>query len=443
MFMRGRLSYLRDKLDTSIWLIPLGLSGLGALLALAMLWFDRQLNAAFPVIGSLGNDLESVRQTLAVIGASIISVGGVAFSVTMVALTLTSGQYGPKILRNFLENKTSKVSLGLFLATYVYSLIVLTGLRAGDQLQVTLVVALGLAFLALIGFIRFIHQTATELQADAIIHRLGTHLDEGLSGMVQESSEVSRSRSTLEWRRMARGCEQVSVASNRQGYVQSVNYTALCEWCRENDCLLQVRVRAGDFILRRLTLFKVFYRVGQCPDDAAVDELNAHVFTGPMRTPVQDPEYPITQINQLAARALSPGINDPGTAITCVDWFTLALGHIVDSDLPGCVILDQDKRPRMITRVTQFKGVMDAIFVPLRRHAENELSVVVAVMKSLGSLSELTLRSDRLEVITLHADLVWKAIGERGMPGYDRQSVKTQFMRLRRNQVSGAQSAAT
>ncbi|MET0049591.1 MAG: DUF2254 domain-containing protein [Candidatus Thiodiazotropha sp.] len=439
MFIRARLSYLRDKLDTSIWLIPLGLSGLGALLAVALLWFDRQLNSAFPVIRSLGNDLESVRQILGVIAASIISVGGVAFSVTMVALTLTSGQYGPKILRNFLENKTSKVSLGLFLATYVYSLIVLTGLRADDQLQVTLIVALGLAFVALVGFIRFIHQTATELQADAIIHRLGTHLDEGLSGMVQECADATRSESTLEWRRRARSCEQVSVAANRQGYVQSVNYPGLCEWCRQNDCLLEVRVRAGDFILNRLTLFKVFHPAGRCPDESAVDELNAHVFTGPMRTPVQDPEYPITQINQLAARALSPGINDPGTAITCIDWFTLALGHIVDSNLPGCVFLDQEQTPRVIARITRFKGLMDTIYVPLRRHAGSELSVSVALMKSLCMLSELTLRPDRLRDIAQHADLIWAAIGQLEMSDYDRQSVKAHYARLQITLATGSQ----
>jgi len=112
--------------------------------------------------------LDSARQILGVIAGSIIGVGGVALSVTMVALTLTSGQYGPKILRNFLEDGLGKVTLGLFLGTYVYTLIVLTGYAQARSPQFTVLVSLLLALFALFAFVGFIHRTATDLQAEKI-----------------------------------------------------------------------------------------------------------------------------------------------------------------------------------------------------------------------------------------------------------------------------------
>ena len=428
--MYPRLAYLRDKLDTSIWFIPLSLCIASTLLSIVMLWFDRHYANTLPILLTYGRDLNSARQILSVVAGSTISVGGVAFSVTMVALTLTSGQYGPKMLRNFLEHKTSKVTLGMFLATFVYALISLTGIRADDQLQVTLIAALLLAFTTLTGFIRFIHQTATELQADAIIHRIGNNLETGLSQLVQDHESPHRDRSTFHWRRLARLRKPVAIASNRQGYVQSVNYQGLCEWCLENNSLLEVRVKAGDFIIDRLPLFKLYPSKDCQSPENSVEDLNELIFTGPMRTPLQDPEYPITQINQLAARALSPGINDPATAITCIDWFTLAMGRIVDSEIPGCVFLDREHVPRVIARVSYFEGLMKTIFAPMRLHAGSDMAVTARLMKSLYNLAVLTRRADRLAVIAQHARLLWATIEGQNLLQYDTRDIKRYYEKL-------------
>jgi len=107
--------------------------------------------------------MDRPRRVLGIIAGSVIGVGGVTFSVTMVALTLISGQYGPKVLRDFFGNNHSKVTLGLFLGTYVYALIVLSGYGAVDNPRLTVLIALFLAFAALIGFVNFIHRTAKDL----------------------------------------------------------------------------------------------------------------------------------------------------------------------------------------------------------------------------------------------------------------------------------------
>jgi len=423
--MVGRLAYIRERLETSIWVIPVCLCAASATLAMAMLWVDR-------LVGDLpyfAMPVDSARQLLGVIAGSIISVGGVAFSVIIVALTLTSGQYGPKILRNFLDDNTSKLTLGLFLGTYVYTLIALTGFAPSDTPRFTVVCALLLAFFALIGFVSFIHHTATDLQADKIIHRIGGQLQMALRNMSREAGHPQRSEDTLAWRRAARPHRGYQIASGSIGYVQTIDYTALVDWCSTNDCLLQVRVRAGDFIVKGVCLFKV-YSAKKEQLTAAVDELNGCVIVGPIRTPIQDPEYAITQLNQLAARALSPGINDPGTAITCIDWASLALSQIVDHDMPGCVFLDDHGQPRLLARISDFSGVLKAIYAPLRQFAQSEISVIVCLLESLGRLASLTKRADRLQAIALHGELIWEEAQAQNLTDYDISDIQQRHMKL-------------
>lgn len=427
--MLRRLAYLREQLDTSIWLIPMLICLGGAMLAIIMLWLDRQVYAFELGLRMFAMPVDSARQVLSVIAASVISVGGVSFSVTMVALTLTSGQYGPKVLRQFLEDNDSKISLGLFFGTYVYSLIVLTGYLESDQPHLTVLGALLFAFVALLGFIRFIHLTATDLQADKIIQRIGRQLLSAFDNLVSEGQSTTRSNDNLPWRRAARPYRPHLIASSKQGYLQTIDYPGLVNWCVENDCTLQVRRRAGDFIVEGICLFKVF----GCPAEQladAVNELNRHVICGPIRTPTQDPEYPITQLNQLAARALSPGINDPGTAITCIDWFSLSLAQMIDHDLPGSVFLDQDGTPRLLAKYTHFPGIMKAIYAQLRQFAKSEVSVTVSLFESLCRLAELTTRADRLAILTLHGRLLWDEIVKEDLSNYDVADLKQRYKKL-------------
>jgi len=428
--MLARLAYIRERLDTSIWLIPMGLCVVSALLAAVMLWLDRRLVLAGLGEASLAMPLTSARQVLGVIAGSIISVGGVAFSVTMVALTLTSGQYGPRILRNFLDDSVNKFTLGLFLGTYVYTLIVMTGYAAKDTPRSTVGFALILAFLALAGFVRLIHRTATDLQADEIVQRIGGQLQAALQGLAEGDNPSERTCATLLWRRAARRHRPYPIAADRRGYVQTIDYPGLTRWSQDNECVLQVRVRAGDLVVEGACLFKV-YGCDAKRIEKSLGDLRACVIVGRIRTPVQDPEYAITQLNQLAARALSPGINDPGTAITCIDWFSLALAQIVDLDIPGSVFLDQDQGPRLLARTSDFAGIVKAIYAPLRQFSRSEVSAAVGLVESLCRLARLTHREERLRILAMHGELIWNEIRKRGLSDYDLRDVRRRYLQLR------------
>jgi uncharacterized membrane protein len=428
--MLHRLAYLRRRLDTSIWLIPALFCLSSVILGLLMLWLDRHVAYLFTSWQMFAMPVESARQVLSVIAGSVISVGGVSFSVTMVALTLTSGQYGPKVVRHFLEDNDSKISLGLFLGAYVYALVVLTGYVEADHPHLSVLTALLLALLAVVGFVRFIHRIATDLQADEIVQRIGKRLCQTFDELIEAAQADARSHDLLAWRRQAaRGTPPHEVAYLDHGYVQSIDYAGLVRWSRQHDCCLQVRVRAGDFIVEGNCAFKVF---GCSPGEveASVNDLNRHIITGPVRTSAQDAEFPITQLNQLAARALSPGINDPGTAISCVDSFCLAFAQIIDHDLPGNVFNDDQGTPRLLARMTGFEGLLKAVFVPLRQFAVRDVSVTISLYEVLCRLAELTTRHERLALLGMHGRLIGDDMDDESLGSYDRRDVRQRAKRL-------------
>jgi uncharacterized membrane protein len=427
--MLNRIAYLRRLLDTSFWLIPAVFCVVGVGLGALMLWLDRNATYRIEIWQSMAMPVESARQVLSVIAGSVISVGGVAFSVTMVALTLASGQYGPKVLRHFLEDNESKVSLGLFLAAYVYSLVVLTGYIETDRPHLSVIAALLLALLAVLGFVRFIHGIATDMQADKIVQRIGTRLRRSLGELTEAATKPTRTADTLTWRRRARGRRMHLVAHLGHGYIQTVDYAGLLQWAVENDCCLEARSRAGDFIVEGNCAFKVFGCEPAVVDDA-VERLNGFLITGPVRTSAQDPEYPITQLNQLAARALSPGINDPGTAISCIDAFSLALARIVDRDLPGNVFVDDDGQARLLVRLTDFDGILKAVFAPLRQFASDDVGVSIRLLEALCRLAELTTRTRRLTSIGRHGHLIADGIDGAGISDDDLRDLSQRAKRL-------------
>jgi uncharacterized membrane protein len=425
---------LRRYLDwarTSIWLIPTALCLIALVLAGLFLHLDRICEGCQTGLLSLDLDAVAARQLLGVLVTSVLSVGGVSFSVTMVALTLTSGQYGPKVLRHFLADTRSKVSLGLFFGTAVYSLAVSISLGVGDKPRLSLVVALVLGLLALIEFIGFIHRTAADLQADQLIQRLGSALRQDMRRLRSAEENGSRTQGSLAWRRAARNLERQPIWALEEGYVQTTDYASLAQVLRRNSAVAALRVRPGDFVVKGSELMGLWR--GPKSDVATLrEELLQCISMGPIRTPIQDPEFPITQIQQIAARALSTGINDPGTAITCIDWLTLALAEIVDSPLPDRQVLDAQGNARLLTRPLDFPQLMRLVYAPLRQFTASDLQVTGCLLDSLNRLASRTRRFDRLTLLREEGLRLWDQVSAEKHADYDTAPIRYRLQQMRR-----------
>ena len=189
-------------------------------------------------------------------------------------------------------------------------------------------------------------------------------------------------------------------------------------------------MRAGHFVVPGTAIGRV-YRCEPLSEDLEIESLEDFVVTGPIRTSVQDPEYPITQLIQLTARALSPGINDPGTAITCIDWFSLSLARIVDCELPGCVFEDDEGFARLLVSCSTFAGILKAVYAPLRQFAMTDVAVSVRLVESLARLAELTSRTDRLELLMMHGDMILDGFADKQADPRDLSDLSRRHRRLR------------
>jgi len=405
------------------------------LLAIAALYLDKTVDVGAYGVPNLPLTAATARDLMGILATSIIGVGGVSFSITMVALSLTSGQYGPKVIRHFLGNTSSKISLGMFFSTAVFCLAVFVGLSPEIVPKLSVLLALILSGLTLFEFMRFIHRTTSDLQADQIIQRLGIQLRTDLQHSIFEDNgrqHSGASTDTRYWRRAARGLPSTNIKSRVSGYIQAIDYPCIVDALGACESLGALRIRPGDFVVCGQPLLSVWGRDKEGQHKDVCSAVVSAVITGEIRTATDDPQYPITQIHQIAERALSPGINDPGTAISCIDSLTLALSEVVDQDFPGFVLHDDKDLPRLLIRRFDFSSLIENAYSPIRRSAGSQVLVARCLFGSIAQLMALTKRKSRLQLLRTQADRLYEACTSESLSDVDLRAIRQQYQKLNR-----------
>lgn len=431
--IQPQLSYLWDTVRVSSWIIPFVMSLLAVLLALSMLALDQQgRGGLWGWAEHLSIDGAGVRQVVSVTTGAMMTITGVVFSVSVVVLTLASNQFGPKVLRNYLRETGNKVVLGLFVATFIYGLIVLASVDTGSDRFVpfwSMLLSVGLTLLAMGGLIYFIHNISTEIQADRIIARIGEELDASIDRILVSpgggASSPQGCPGRQAWPARSQELPVQELRSPQSGYIQSIDYAGLAMLACEFACLLEVTRRAGHFVIARAPLVRCF-----CRDDLSdqqVSRVFEHVMFGRQRTPVQDIEFSIEQLVQMAQRALSPGINDSLTAITCIDWLSAALGRMSVCEFPGVYFCDGNGALRVSASGFSFQGAVEAAFDPLRQSARGNEMVTIRLLESLCRIMSVADQADYRAMLFRQADLIHRSALESIPSETDRDAVGRRF----------------
>jgi len=377
--MRARLQYLRYRLSASLWFVPGLLILAGMLLAFGMLLLDTLAPPDWiePVQRLLRIGPEGARQVLATIAGSMITVASLVFSITLVVLTLASSQLGPRLINRFMRDPVNQAALGTFVGTFLYALLVLeTVSETGPEPFVPyLSVALGLmlAVISLFWLIYFIHHVADSIQADSVIAEIAEALDEAIA---RRFPEVDAPQAIpLQAPFLDRLAEPAGiVAADRSGYIQAIDAQALLRRASAEDVLIKVDVRPGDFVVEDAALLLVWPR--ERLSDELGKTLHGAIVVGPKRTPTQDIDFAMGALVEIGLRALSPGINDPQTALTCIDRLTEGLVKLMRSDEPPSLVQDGDGALRLIARPATFENVLGAAFNPIRHAGRDHASVL-------------------------------------------------------------------
>jgi len=362
--VRAWWSRAGEVLANAFWLLPALMVGVGVL-----------LGAVLPLVEvSVGVRLvgqpESARAILATIATVTVSVAGLALSVMVVALVLASQQFSPRVMRTFRSRKLNQVVLGMFVATFVYSLLVLrtVGTGADDTYvpDISVLVAVVAAIAAFGLFIAFVGQMVYALEASSIIKRIAEEARAGVSrpyptGVGHPPRDLAAAERRVGGRRGQAGLE---VTSPSAGYLLNVRGAEIIEAAAEHDALVAQEIMIGDFVVSGDVVARVW-----CADDACEDverRVLGAVELGPERTPLHDIRFPIRQLADVALRGVSPSTNDPTTAANAMNSLTDTIVRIARQERPAAVRLDDRGVERLITRTPDLDHMVRLGFEQVR-----------------------------------------------------------------------------
>jgi uncharacterized membrane protein len=432
--MRAHLQYLWFRLTSNLWVVPTAMIGAAALLALGMLYLDTVTPASRlePSGWVLRIGPEGARQVLATIAGSMISVASLVFSMTLVTLTLASSQLGPRLITRFVRDWVNQVVLGTFVATFVYAIVVLQTVSETDPApfvpHLSVMVGLILALISLLWLVYFIHHVASSIQADTVIAELGQQLSEAIDHRFPEIELPEGGPSEAPF--LDRLADPAGVvAAQKSGYVQVIDARALLRKATTHGLIVKVDARPGDFVVERAPLLFVWPR--ERLSDELRDDLAEPIVIGPKRTPTQDVDFAVAALVEIALRALSPGINDPQTGMTCIDRLTEALAEIMADRDPPTLVPDAEATIRLIVRPATFEGVISAAFNPIRHAGAGHARVLRRLADSLAVLASFTRDREQRDTIARQAAATEAACRAAALDSLGREEVEQSLAVLR------------
>lgn len=433
--MRVRVFRTWDRVRSSFWFLPAVMAGGAMLLAFAAVALDTPITDWLTLHWGLTftGGAEGASALLAAIAGSMITIAGVVFSMTLVALSLASSQLGPRLLRNFMRDTTTQMVLGTFVATFLYCLLVLRTIRRAEEiafvphLSVTLGVLLAVVSVGVLIF--FIHHVSISIQANEIVARVGTDLIEGIEQLFPENIGRGSPRIPTEppdaefldtFDREAR-----PIKSTGDGYLQFVDGDALMALAMQEDVVIRLLGRLGHYVVATRPLALVW--PGNRVTDQLMERVNSALALGNQRSSGQDIEFTVNQLVEIAIRALSPGVNDPFTAMTCVDHLGSALCRLAQRDMPSSYRHDRQDQLRVITPVFTFADVTDAAFNQIRQYGRSSTAVTIRLLETIAVVAGSVHRSEDRVALLRHARMIARGAGD-GLPeDEDRREVEERF----------------
>lgn len=440
------------RLGERFWFLPAVLSVLASAAAVGLVALDRVSQdrvapgwADFLLyrVGSAGS-----RDLLGAIATSSLAVAGTTFSITMAVLALTSSSYGPRLVRNFMVDKGNQAVLGVYVATFLYCLLVLRSVRVlGDpgaedadvfvpHLAVNGAVVLAVANVGVL--IYFIHHISDSVQVSTLVGGVRRELLATVDRLYPEHLGQGEARAGTP----DLSGEGLEVTADRAGYLQSVAQKTLISTAHRHDLVVDLRVRPGDHVLAGDVLLVV--RPAGTADDRVVRRLRRALLVTDARTPHQDIGFALQQLTEMAVRALSPGTNDPYTAQNAVDDLSAGLSELVSRPAPSPWRSGPDGVVRVHAPAPDVTQLLGTALDELRWYAAGAPAVVHACVRLIGRVgSHAQAGDDRLfRELLRHLDLFVDASEAAGHHPDDQarlaEHVRTTRQTLVRRTVGGA-----
>lgn len=368
------------KLADAYWVIPTAcVAGAGAL-ALLLIEFDEGLDRDGNAIAFAGGP-DSARSLLAAIASSMLTLTALVFSITVVVLQLASSQFSPRVLRTFLHDRKNQVTLGLFTATFVYALVALRAVRGEDGVGdrfvpgITTSVAFTMVLVSVGLFIAYIHNITQSIRVSHIIDRISSETE---SAIAQFGGDGSTTRATPLFLRSP--APHVISAPDR-GVLTGFDEKSLVRCARDAAGWIEIPHPIGTFVPGGGPLAYL-----HATGEHDVQVIGAVFSLAVERSMEHDPAFGFRQLVDIAERALSPGTNDPSTAVQCLDQLHHLLRRIAETELPTGVFTDHDGNVRVVASTPAWEDYLGLSFDEIRLWGGGSLQIHRRLRLILGDL---------------------------------------------------------
>lgn len=435
-----------NRLISTLWFVPTLFAVCGVLLGILLIAFDYFIGSPFQYLPPFfGVQPSGARDILAVIAGSSITVAGTVFSITIVALTLASTQFSPRILRNFMRDTGNQTVLGILVGIFGYCIVVLRTIReSGDDRNLDFIPSTAVFFAVIFSFvgigclIYFIHHVATSIQATSIISQIAEETTREIRATFPTSEnfpKLEKADAELLTRE-----DFLIVTSDFSGYVQNADAEQLVEIADKHDFILKMQRRIGQFTLEGLPILEIYpkndaFRL----TDEITQNLKDAYNIGSYRTVEGDVAFGLRQIVDIALKALSPAINDSTTAITCVDYLTAIMTCIAKR--PNCPsYIFNNGKLRLIIEQQCFEDFFDLTFNQIRQNSAGNVAVILRQLNSVNILSKINValpfeeeRRERHSLMTVQARLLYELAEKTINADADLQTVVRYYTRVQQS----------
>lgn len=382
--MKLRLARLREYLRSSLWLIPSGCLLLAFGLSEVALRVDKHLDQSATRWFLFGGGPDSARAVVGTIATSMLTFTGLVFTVTMLVLQLASNQLSPRVMRTFLRDRANQMVLGVFVGTFLYALLVLRRITSQAALQpfvpaLSVWLAVVLVLLSIGLFIFYLHHMAQAIRPVSVMVSVTKETRSAIERLYPEGIVESIERPVHE---ITRG-PGVTVASNTSGIVTGVDEERIIAIASDSGCIVELHAMVGDFVCKGSALFVVRGHW----DGSDESRLQSSVTLGAERAMQQDAAFGFRQLVDIANRALSPGINDPTTALQSLDHIHELLRLLASRTIPSAR-REVDGRLAVLLPRPEWSDYISLACDEIRRAGHDQIQIQRRLRAMLNDLLE-------------------------------------------------------
>lgn len=385
-----------DDWRAKIYYIPVMYSIYALIISAAVLLLERYYQPYLLNIlpGMFFTPFEITKTILSTIAGSLLSIVTISFSIIMVVLTTYSSQFSPRIIQDFLKSKLTLRVLGIFIGGFVYSIITLMYLNNEVQ-TVFLSAAVGviIVIFCIIYFVMFINHVAESIQVNLLIDTLATEILELVDNVKKfnESHENIKNDPPDNLEKILDE-KELSIYSDKVGYISDMNDLKLSKFADENNVVIKAERMIGDYVTSSSKVFTIYFDV----DDVEKEKLEEGFFKkcldfiliGKERNKSKDIEFGLQKLTEIALRAISPGINDPNTAIFCIKQAGMVLDKIAKADIESTYYYNEDGELTLVFEDVSFDYLLYKTFYQLRYYSMRDVSVAASIIEALIIIAE-------------------------------------------------------